>query len=383
MKRVLHVAGSASPTDSDTALLHWAQELITGVVSAHVASGGTLVAQLGDDPRHVADSGLRTLFDWTVLDAAAQAVQDGTALPNAHGRPLVRATCTSTGRRAVSRQNESTLAALRDSGALEITQLPDRRRFGTLLRETQAIQGDVLLTLGGGVGVEHLAHLYSARRQPVIPLDIPIGSFYDDSPQGGEWLAGEAQAEPTRFIEVVGPITASGHIDRLRTHAAQPPLSTMVERVNALLNDLRPRRAFFVRLLDSAAPHFADVEWFFRSVVDPVVVGRGLERVEVGTDQQRESFINTEIFTELHNAPVVVVDMTGSRMNCAIELGYALARGSEVVLTMRHGERPPFDIDKLPFLFWSSHQGADELRTRLDAYWDQQALRKPVVSGRT
>jgi nucleoside 2-deoxyribosyltransferase len=115
-------------------------------------------------------------------------------------------------------------------------------------------------------------------------------------------------------------------------------------------------------------------------VVDPVVAARGLERVEVGSDPHRQGFINTEIFTELHFAATVVADMTEQRTNCAIELGYASARGHEVLLTARRGERAAFDVDKLPF--WSRDEDQADLRDALGTYWQNQARRAPVVSGR-
>jgi TIR- and PNP-associating SLOG family len=378
--RRLHVAGSASPVESDPALLRWTHDLLRRVVLAHIESGGTVLTQIGADPHHERADGLRTLFDWTVMEACREALADGRAPLRPDGAPLVRAVCISSGRRAVSEENEATLSALRDAGALDITQLPDRYLFGVMIRQAQAEHGDVLLTIGGGLGVEQLAQLYADRRNPVVPLDIDIGSYRDDSPEGGAWLAKQARVHPDRYFEVTGPTTATAHLDGLRTGERLPPLDVMCSRIDGLLRALRPRQAFFIRLLDRTAKAFDDVEWFFRTVVDPVVAERGLQRMEVGTDPQLHGFMNTQIFTELHFAAVVVADMTDQRPNCAIELGYALARGHTVILCAREGERPAFDIDKLPFLFWARDRGASESRAALNAYWDIQANRPPVVS---
>ena len=71
---------------------------------------------------------------------------------------------------------------------------------------------------------------------------------------------------------------------------------------------------------------FKIVESFFRDVVDPVVDEAGMRRVEIGTDKSDYAFINVGIFESLHFSSVAIVDVTGERPNCFIELGYALQR---------------------------------------------------------
>jgi hypothetical protein len=376
----LHIAGSASPTLPQLDSLRWAHELVRRVVRSHLTSGGTVLTQVGDDPTHAEDTRLRILFDWTVIEVCRDAIDSGEAAPYQEAQPAVIGICTPSGRERVSEENERTLAALRDADALGITELPERFRFGALLRQVQAARGDVLLTIGGGVGVEHLARLYLGRRNPIVPLDLEIGSSDSDTPYGGPALASEARSHPEDFLQVTPPATAAAHLDGLRTRQDDlPPVETVAARVVDLLRDLCPQRAFYVRLLDPASESFADVEWFFRSVVDPVVQERGLQRVEVGTDPQRQGFLDAEIFTELHYASIAIVDMTEQRPNCAVELGYALARGHFVLLTARDGERLPFDVDKLPCLFWSREQEPDTLKQRLHNYWDKQIQRAPIV----
>lgn len=380
MPRRLHVAGSGSATLPDLDSLRWAHQLVRLVVRSHVASGGTVLTQIGNDPTHTEDAQLRILFDWTVMEVCREAIEGGEAVPQREGQPLAIGICTPSGRERVSEGNEATLAALRDAGALDVTVLPDRFRFGALLRQVQAAHGDALLTIGGGVGVEHLVRLYMGRRNPIVPLDLEIGSSDGDTAYGGTAIAGEARSRPEDFLQLVAPASATAHLDGLRTNrGGLLPVETIASRVTALLEEIRPRRAFYVRLLDPASESFADVEWFFRSVVDPVVRERGFERVEVGTDPQRLGFIDAEIFNELHYASIVAVDLTEQRPNCALELGYALARGHLVLLSAREGERLPFDVDKLPCLFWSRQLGADSLRQRLRDYWDNQIRRAPVV----
>jgi TIR- and PNP-associating SLOG family len=379
--RRLHIAGSANPRQADPDLLRWTHEVVRRVVRSHIRSGGTVLTQIGADPMHERDSEVRVLFEWTVLEAVLEAVRAGEVSRSHISTPLVQGVCLPSGRRAVSQANDVTLTALRQAAALDFVSLPERYLFGVMLRQSQERHGDILMVLGGGLGVEQLAELYMNSHKPVVPLDVAIGSYFEDSPQGGEWLASQARVDPTRYFRLAGAMSATAHLDGLQTRHSLPSVEVMSERVSALLGDLEPPRAFHVRLLDRASSDFDDVEWFFREVVDCVVAERGLQRMEVGTDPQRHGFINAQIFEELHYARVAVVDMTGQRPNCAIELGYALARGHTVVLSARAGERPPFDIDKLPFFFWSRDEDPVELQEQLNRYWDTQAGRPPVVTG--
>src|SRR5207248_762805 len=92
----------------------------------------------------------------------------------------------------------------------------------------------------------------------------------------------------------------------------------------ALIDDLRPPTAFYVRLLASGEPEYPAVERFFRDVVDPVIVERGFTPREMGREAPETAFMNAEIFTVLHRAALVVADLTAMRTNCLMELGYGL-----------------------------------------------------------
>jgi hypothetical protein len=73
------------------------------------------------------------------------------------------------------------------------------------------------------------------------------------------------------------------------------PTDVMARQAAKLLTDLRPRPAFYVRLLDASHPDHAAVERFFRDVVDDVVVERGFTPHEMGRGSPQAAFINVEI----------------------------------------------------------------------------------------
>jgi hypothetical protein len=117
----------------------------------------------------------------------------------------------------------------------------------------------------------------------------------------------------------------------------------------------RPR-AFYTRLLNPGKSEYAAVEKFFREVVDPVIDSMGFQRIEVGTDPAQTGFINTDIFEALHFSSAAVVDITGERPNCFIELGYALGRKRRVIVTAMTGTSLPFDQQAIPCFFWGADQ---------------------------
>ena len=274
------------------------------------------------------------------------------------------AICTDSGRLAVSAENEQTLTELRGLGLSQCRAAAGLLAFsGFESGTTQAARGDVLLTIGGGVGVEHLAELYAEKRDPVIPLDIDIGSFHNALPE--EVLGWQRKHDRIRVASSTWracSMTAAAHLDGLRTHTYRPTLDAIASRLTALLGSSTTHAGILHSVAGSRLPAVCGRRVVLLIVVDPVVEERGFQRLEVGTDPQRHGFINTEIFRELHFAPITIADMTGQRPNCAIELGYALGRGHMIILTARHSEKLPFDVDKLPFLFWSREESTQDLQ---------------------
>jgi hypothetical protein len=141
---------------------------------------------------------------------------------------------------------------------------------------------------------------------------------------------------------------------------------------------LLPTQAFYVRLLNRNHEAFARVEAFFRGVVDPVVTAAGLEKVDMGMDTTEHAFINVGIFETLHFAPVAVVDVTGLRPYCFIELGYALC-GQRVIVTAEEGTLLPFDQNAIPCHFWKKNLNNQKRRELLADFWRKNVDRPPLV----
>jgi hypothetical protein len=267
------------------------------------------------------------------------------------------------------------------SGSVQLESIMPGSRAAALIRQRQAAFGEVLLTLGGGTGVEHLADLYLHERRTVIPLDLPLGASRGDGTGGSERLAQESRAEPGRFVRMRRGFgdRANAELAGLATRKGAEPDTDVARRIMGLLGMLAPPTAFYVRLLNKKHETFPRVEKFFREIVDPVVADAGLQRIEMGTDETEHGFINVGIFDSLHFARVAIVDMTGSRPNCFIELGYAFGRATRVILTAEDGTQLPFDTDAIPCHFWKPALGAEARQEELKTFWKNNVYRPPLV----
>ncbi len=379
MIRRLHIAGSAN-ADADATLLADTHELIRAAVDGWVALGGTLVGGIGGEPLSNRDATLSIIFDWTVAEAALAALRAGKAQPRTDSGSLL---CVRTSRRAfehIPEHRKATFDALTQLGALDLKLLPDGWRSGALIRRAQAERGDVLMTLSGGAGVEDLVNLYAGDALPVVPIDVDLGSSGSDAAQGGgTGMARRALSDPDSFLRLADGSSPVAALTQLSMDPGRPSSGELARRLLTLLQALQAPAAFCVRLLNPRHADYPDVERFFDLVAKPVLEAQGLRVLDVGADPQESAWMNDEIFTQLHNAKLAIVDLTGARPNCFIELGYALGRGHSTIITAREGETPPFDADKLPWHFWNATADPGDSQRELAIYIRQFGGRAPLV----
>ncbi|HEX8360451.1 MAG TPA: hypothetical protein VF613_10100 [Longimicrobium sp.] len=377
--RRVQISGSASKR-TDAARVAYAHDIVRGVARQVLASGGGLVLGAGREPRTEADGPALT-FDWTALEEAAAWFRGGTdAFPPHAGEPVI-VVLSEKGEGEIPADRRTLWRELLATGKVHTETIQPGLRSAALLRQRQADFADILFAVGGGSGVEHSAEIFLDRRRAVLPLDLDIGASREDGTGGARRFSREARAEPERFLRAVaGAAPVSAQLAALATDGGTVPALEVVERAAQLLRDLELPRAFFVRLLNPKHADFPDIESFFRNVVDPVVAAADLRRIEMGTDASEHAFVDVGIFDSLHHAAVAVVDVTGERPNCFIELGYALGRGMRVLVTVREGSPPlPFDQAAIPTYFWSATVDDEERRRGFEIYWEKNINRPPVV----
>jgi len=158
-----------------------------------------------------------------------------------------------------------------------------------------------------------------------------------------------------------------------------------VNELLGLLEALAPPKAFVVRLLNPSHVDYSDVQYFFDTVVKPVIedeLGYRLTVVD-GKQAYEESRIDQEIFTKLHRSRIVIADITGLRPNCFLELGYALGRGLPTMLLAREGTDHPFDIYSLAGHHWKTTGTIEDRRKEFRKHWDAVKSRPPLVPMET
>jgi nucleoside 2-deoxyribosyltransferase len=101
----------------------------------------------------------------------------------------------------------------------------------------------------------------------------------------------------------------------------------------------------------------------------------------MGTDPTEHGFVNIGIFEQLHYSELAIVDVTGLRPNCFIELGYALGCGIPVIVTAKEGTVLPFDQSAIPCHFWDlSNDPKTDIQQLLE-FMEKNIGRPPLVSA--
>jgi hypothetical protein len=363
----VHLTGSAAAA-CDENLLARAHDVVREVTRSLIEDGGGLVLGVGAEP--LGECGLPCIFDWTALGVIADSPDPGPAWPMLRAQRFVVVAS----QRALERVPEERTPIwdrCRNRSDFQLVVAPRGWRMGGIIRERQVQHGDILVVLGGGAGAEHLAELYREEGKPVIPIWAELGALSEDGSGGSRALHEQALSAPAGFFRLRSGVgSEAARLTSLRL-LPDTDVTSLAREVAALIRDLKPPNAFFVRLLDGDDPDYTAVECFFRDVVDHVVTKRGYTPLEMGRGTPESAFLNVEIFTALHRATLVIVDLTGMRPNCTMELGYALARRRRVVISAKAGTRLIFDADKLPTYFWTDAGTAEERRTAYRDWFDQ------------
>lgn len=199
------ISGSAAP-DCDIENLAKAAQFSTDVTRAVIKTGhGVAVLAAGEPTREGANGPVPLIFDWTVLRAVDQALEDG---EREAGRVLARVvTGTDSIAKRFSPENAHLIQDLQARGAIDVQHLDESRYYGGSYRDLLAGLANALIVVGGGKGTYDIGNRMLQAGKPVMAMDIVIGSRYDDGGGALQLLSEmktDGQAFLPRYHEVVG-----------------------------------------------------------------------------------------------------------------------------------------------------------------------------------
>ncbi len=357
--RRIHIAGSADPHVLPDRL-RYGHDLVDRLVRALAARGATFAAGIGKEPRAGDDPAAPAVhFDWTTIAAAAESRDLQRAAAHVSGR-LFATMATNKTARQIPPERRPLWDELLAADEVELTYAPDGWYSAAYRRRELAQRCDAAILLSGGEGVEHLATEYAAQGKPLIPLDLELGASTRDGSGGAATLAGRMRRAPEQFVRLRDPAAAGALLARLGTRDGTAPRDGVVQAVLDLFDALVPPTAFFVRLLNPDVEQYAAVD-------------------RLGTTTNDEAWMNQQIFDWLAESRLVVVDYTGLRPSCFIELGYALRGHANVLVTAQQGTANIFDIDTLEQYRWTDGPDDERRRREFEEYW-RRNLRRPSIA---
>ena len=309
----LQIAGSATDS-SDPIKLDYAHSLVKQLTPQICDCGAGFVVTAGEEPI-IKNGVLAKTFDWAILEAIDNYCEKGRKWPSAQGVRVVAVGFEDFEER-IPAHRKTLWNKLLSEGKVELQIIPSEMTFGGVMRQEQAKFGDLLLTIGGSIGVYHLAQVYQASKKPVIPLNLSL--------KNGEASASEALSRHIikdykdffEFQPANEAITAYSLLS-LRNELLAP--DEFVSRLISFVRHLPQPTVFFIRLLNPTLPEYDKVEPYFRNVVDLVTGSLGYRRFEMETDSSDEPFMNVELFQKLHFSSLVIADLSGVRPNCCLE----------------------------------------------------------------
>lgn len=373
--RRIHIAGSisqnetvAKPEDVDAA-----QQFVRELVLLLMRKGANFIVPVDAEPAR--SDGRAICFDWIVW----QAIRDGLAKrPYDAPPPVAVGVQHHKTEEQISEDRIALWDELRD-GPNVMIESAAKWNMAAKRMEAQARYGDILITLGGAEGVHYLAELYHDKGRPVVPLDLPLTS--EDEGSRKLHASGMSSANSRNFFQVADGGSSHDWMNRIRF----PSRKTVGEKVSTLIDLLealeRPK-AFAVRLLNPEHEEFPAVQDFFDTVVTPVIEDGLGYRLTVIDGHQAYDYprIDQEIFEQLHRSALTIADLTGSRSNCFLELGYSLGRTLPTVVTARQGYTPPFDITTFAAHLWKTTGTARDRRQAFQEHLYAVQNRPPIVS---
>lgn len=378
--RRIHIAGSANRA-TEPSLVCYAHDVVRELVTQAAAKGANFLSGIGYEPRIQDDEpqSPAIVFDWTIVETIADEIAQGRRGASGAQGPMLSVVASHKTDQQVPEHRWPMWERLVSVSAVHQEFLVDGWTSGYARRQRQAEIGDVLVILGGGEGVEHLAQEYAAKGKPVIPLDVKLGASTDDGSGGAARLHRKALADPDTFFRLQDRSGGSAILSAIQCRDMRRPSHDVACNLVALIEAVVQPTTFYVRLLNQSAPEIVHVDKYFREVVEPAVTEFGYSSFVMGRDETDYAWMNQEIFDRLHHSDLVIADLTGVRPNCFLELGYALGNRQRTLVTAMQDTERHFDLQMISRLDWDPKATIEAQTAEFRDHWRRNVDRPSLV----
>lgn len=382
LNKAIQIAGSCSK-DGNPEIIEYAHSLVRNLTKMLLSEGVNLVTTV--DKFAVANKknkcGPAIIFYWDVLEEIYEYAKAYSFSKDT--KNIAKVISTSKSLKQITTEippdKQKIWDALCSNNIITVYTVPFGWNSGAIRRQIQEPFSDALVIIGGGEGVEHLSYLYSSHGKTILPLDIPVGSSCRDGRGGASYLFQSFFSHPEKFIPNINEKTRTKSTMFLYDKWKNKPEEYAKELTDFLTEVVIPQ-VFFVRLLNEECGEYPAVENFFKNIVTPFVLDKGYGIKDMGKSKIKEGFLNVEIFKEINKSSIIIADMTGLRLNCFMEMGYAFGLNRKVILTAKKGTVCPFDPNQIPCFHWNTSSSDKELSEKLAVFWEQNIDRGSLVT---
>ena len=221
------------------------------------------------------------------------------------------------------------------------------------------------------------------RNQNIVAMEnkfareIVLREMYFLQSAGGEHQAGDLQSKchyyDTTLESAISALVSKKYLEYYKEKFLRLTLDGMLFVENQLLQ-------YFTNKIFLIAACNEDIYEMIDKVYKPAV-----ENEEIGCElvfQERsepKGSLHDEIWENIERCKLTICDLTGSRPNCLIEYGYALAKDKRIILCIEESEgknvegslKVPFDTLTQKFSFWKSEWLAENNEKELNKFKEE------------
>lgn len=282
----IQIAGSAHK-NTELKLLKYSHELVRCITIGLLKNGTKLIVGTGAEEMvdNEPPKWYRALYyDWNILEIIGK-YKESLGPRELHNElPLALVVSSEKAESDIPLGRREFWYKLIETETICLEYLPPGWNAGAYKRAIEADYGDGLIIIGGGEGVEHSCQLYLKSGKPVIPVDLPIISRFEDGKGGASEIARLALLNPCQYLGSVP--NATTRLAGISTNAG-----------HSLINKITPS---ILRLLSEAITE-SDIRKMKERKKDPrsVFVVHG-----------RNEVLRRELFTFLRSIGIVPIEWT-------------------------------------------------------------------------